>query len=308
MRFPDFKELRKDKPYLFFTFCTVIFLAIISLVFGSVFYYASPVLMKTGIINFVFGEKWGDGEYGIFIYLWGTMYLTFVTMCISFPIGIFTAVYLAEFAHPKIRGPMKTSIELLVGIPSVVYGIFGYYVLRFYLRDYVNPFIGATLGQFIPFFAYNPSSGGEGIFLAAIVLSIMIIPTIVSISYDSMRSVSKSFREGSFALGATKWETIKDVVIPVSMPGIVAGATLGITRALGETMAIVMLMGNTYTKPVSILDTGYAMTSVILNSLGENFGNERMNALFGIAVVLFMLEAFFIVLIKVAARGFKNAT
>ncbi|HDH41339.1 MAG TPA: phosphate ABC transporter permease subunit PstC [Candidatus Altiarchaeales archaeon] len=307
-------KFTKDKPYLFFLTSAIFLTLMISVLVGTVFWMAYPTVSKTGIIEFIFGTEWGKegGSYGIWIFIVGTFYMTAVTMCMAVPLGLFTAIYLSEFAHSKVRSIMKSSIELLVGIPSVVYGIFGLFILKDYLRDYVNPLISNTLGSFIPLF-HDSGGSGTGVFLASVILTIMVIPTIISIAENAMRSVSQEYREGSIALGTTKWETIQKIVIPTALPGIVAGITLGMTRAVGETMAIVMLLGNTYKIPTSIFDTGYAMTSKILNDITYHFANpEVCSALFGIAAVLFIIEAIFIGIIRIissmcSSGGGRNA-
>lgn len=305
----DVRKFTEDRPYLFFSACALLSVLTISLLFGSIFWAAYPTLSKTGIVQFVFGSTWDyeTGTYGIWVLIMGTLQLTLVTIAMAVPLGILTAVYLSEFSHPKLRGILGTSIELLVGIPSVVYGIFGYVILRPYLKDYVNPLVGSTLGVYIPYF--RDMGDGEGIFLASVILTVMIIPTIISLSENAMRSVPRSHREGSAALGATNFETIQKVVIPGAMPGILTGITLGLTRALGETMAVVMLTGNAMQVPSSIFDRGEAMTSFILMNVKAYLGwDERMSAIFGIAVVLFVTEALLIMVIRLFNRwGARHA-
>lgn len=297
------RGLSKDKPYLLFLSSALLITVVISILIGTVFWVAHPTVMKMGVFGFIFGDKWGiDGRYGIWVYIVGTFVMTAVTMCMAIPLGLFTAIYLAEFAHPKLRYLMKSSVELLVGIPSVVYGIFGLFILKDFLRDYFNPLVGGTLGVIIPFFR-DMGGNGEGVFLASVVLTIMVVPTIISISEDALRSVSRELREGSAALGATKWETIQKLVVPIAMPGIMAGVTLGMMRAIGETMAIVMLLGNSNRIPSSIFDTGYAMTSKILNDIMNNLADDEISsALFGIAAVLFMITALLIGIARIVSN------
>jgi len=202
---------------------------------------------------------------------------------------------------------MKSSIELLVGIPSVVYGIFGLFVLKDPLRDYFNPFVSNTLGAVIPF-STTPGAAAGVFCLASVILTIMIIPTIISISQDAIHSVRRDFREGSLALGATKWETIQKIVIPTALPGIMTGVTLGMMRAVGETMAIVMLLGNVMKTPSSIFDTGYAMTSIIVNEITESYGlyPDVTSALFGMAVMLLLIEAAFILAMRIICQSYSG--
>lgn len=272
---------------------------IVLFLIGFVFYTAAPVLGKEGI-GFVTGTTWSyeNHQYGIGLFIAGTLILTAVTMVIAFPLGIFTAIFLAEWAPVWLERIMRPSIELLVGIPSVVYGIFGFFVLENIFQDYVDPFIDGTLG-FIPIFRDTHPSSGSGVLLASTVLAIMILPTIVTLSQEAMRAVPQDYREASYALGATKWETIKKVVIPTAISGIITGVVLGLMRAMGETMAVVMLLGNSAHVPVSILDTGYAMTSKILNDIGFYcMFPEPLSALFAIGAVLFVIEMVFVAVIR----------
>jgi phosphate transport system permease protein len=172
----------------------------------------------------------------------------------------------------------------------VVYGFFGVFVLNDFFRDEVKPFIGSTLGL-IPIFSNVVPRIGNSILLASTVLAVMILPTVTILSLEAMRSVPKEYKEASIALGATHWETVKKIVIPASISGIVTAFMLGIMRAMGETMAVVMLTGNTLKMPTSVLDVDYAMTSKILNDMMYWFPDDYgRSALLGIAAVLFSIE------------------
>jgi phosphate transport system permease protein len=276
----------------FFLSCAVITGAITLFLIGFIFYTALPVLQKEGL-SFITGSVWdyNTSTYGIFPFIIGTLIMTAVTMVLAIPVGILTAIYLAEWAPRWMEGILRPLIELLVGIPSVVYGIFGFFILEKIFRDYIDPAISGTLGTVIPFLHDTRPTDGNGVLLASFILAVMILPTIIAISQEAMQAVHAEHREGSLALGATKWETIKYVVIPIAFPGIVTAIILGMMRAMGETMAVVMLIGNTAKIPGSVFDTGYAMTSKILNDLGY-YGAipEYRSALYGIAAVLFLME------------------
>lgn len=285
-------------PRRCFLAASVVTACIVIFVIGFVFYTAAPVLGKEGF-GFVTGTHWDyDNEYGIAAFLVGTLLLTAVTLVIAVPLGIFTAIFLAEWAPAWIERIVRPLIELLVGIPSVVYGIFGFFVLENIFQYYINPFIDGTLG-FIPIFRNTTPQTGLGILLASTVLSIMILPTIVALSEEAMRSVPQEYREASFALGATKWETIKKVVVPTAITGISTGIILALLRAMGETMAVVMLIGGNEHIPTSILGTGSAMTSKILNDIGFHcMYPAHLSALFAIAAVLFLLEMSFVAVVR----------
>ncbi|WP_319507797.1 phosphate ABC transporter permease subunit PstC [uncultured Methanolobus sp.] len=272
------------------TGCTVFTILITILLVGSIFYVAFPVFQSQGFY-FLYGDVWSYNEeiFGIRNFILGTIAVTTVTMILAFPVSLFTAIFLSEYAPKAVVNILRPMIELLVGIPSVVYGIFGLFVLEDIFENVVDPFLESTLG-FIPLFV-DYGQSGQGILLASTVLAIMILPTIISITEDSLRSVSYSYKEGSFALGANHWQTIKKIVIPTASNGIIAGAVLGIMRAMGETMAIVMLLGNIPHAPKGVMDVGYAMTSKILNDITYHLVDDSArSALFGIAAVLFLME------------------
>lgn len=290
----------KPGPHILFASCAFI-TAIIAIFFiGVVFYIAYPTFVSQGFINFLSGTRWNydEGTYGIRIFINGTIILTFVTLIIAVPIGVFSAIFLSELAHRRIASIVRPLIELLVGIPSVVYGIVGLYLLEGIIRNHFEPLVVSLLG-FVPVFQDNTMNSGSGLALASIVLAIMILPTIISFSEDAMRAVKREYRDASFALGATKWETINKVVLPLSYKGIMAGIILGMMRAMGETMAVVMLFGCVQSTPTSIFSYGFAMTSKILCDIGFYVAfDEPRSALFAIAAVLFAMEILFVGIAK----------
>ena len=263
----------------------------IFVIIGFILLTAAPVLEKEGM-GFFFTSTWdySTNQYGVFIFLVDSIILTLLTLLIAVPFGLLTAIYLAEWAPPWAAGIMRPLVELLVGIPSIVYGIFGLLIFSNFFIDYLYPFTNSMLG-FIPLFANRHPGVHQGLLITAIILAIMIIPTIVALSQDAMKGVSDEFREASFALGATKWETIRNVVIPAALPGIITAIVLGMMRAIGETMAVVVLMGNATNIPTSLFDLGYPMTAKILNDILYYIPElEPRSALFAIAVVIFLLE------------------
>ncbi|WP_462273712.1 phosphate ABC transporter permease subunit PstC [Methanohalophilus sp.] len=290
------KNEELDLPHIFFLSC-MIFTAITTLFFISyIFHTAYPIFEKYGVINFITGTEWSyyNNVYGIWNYIAGSVAVTTVTIIIATPLSLFTAIFLSEFAPKRLASIIRPLIELLVGIPSVVYGIFGLLILENIFQHGVDPFIGSILG-FIPIFYDTTPKTGTGVLLASTILTVMILPTITSISEDSIRSVPWSYREGSFALGSTKWETIRNIVLPAASKGIMSAIILGIMRAIGETMAVVMVLGGLDQIPTSIFDGSYAMTSKILNDISYYSAfDEPRSALFGIAAVLFTMEMVFV--------------
>jgi phosphate transport system permease protein len=288
-------DIRSAIAQIVFTACGITTSITVLYLIGFIFYTAYPVLKSQGIY-FILGDVWSytNGIYGIRVFIAGTLAVTLVTFILACPLGIFTSIFLAEFAPRKLAYVIRSLVELLVGIPSVVYGIFGFVVLSKVMRSYIKPFISGTLG-FIPIFYDTQPSAGDGVLLTSMVLAVMILPTIVAISENAIRSVPAAYREASYAIGATHWETVRKVVIPSASGGIMASLVLGTMRAMGETMAVVMLLGNSAGIPTSIFSSGYAMTSKILNDAGERMANpEHMSALFAIAAVLFLIEILFV--------------
>ncbi|WP_340818425.1 phosphate ABC transporter permease subunit PstC [Methanolobus sp. WCC4] len=289
-------RLESLTPKFVFAFCTALTVFITLFFIGFIFYIAYPTFESQGVINFITGSKWDYAEhiYGIRIYFLGTLILTVVTLALSVPIGVFTAIFLSEFASPRLVSIVKPLIELLVGIPSVVYGIFGYFVLGPLFVNYISPLTVSLLGL-IPFFSTEINVRGVSLALASTVLAIMILPTIISMSEDSIRSVEDAYREASFALGATHWETISKVLLPTASKGIMAAVILGMMRAMGETMAIVMLFGGSNNIPTTFFGTGTAMTTKILSDVSFKIADaEARSAIFAIAAVLFATEILFV--------------
>lgn len=293
------KHIPADNPGRLFFITALISISSVILIFIFLFLTASPVLLKEGT-GFLTGTEWNykTGEYGILLLITGTIVLTAVTMAIAVPLSLFTAIFLAEWSPRWLTGILRPPIEMLVGIPSVVYGIFGFFILEGVFKDFVDPFIDSTLGFIWIFEDVNPNSG-KSILLASVVLSIMILPTVTALSQEALETVPRDYRHASLALGATKWETIKKIIIPAAIPGIITAFILGLMRAIGETMAVVMLMGNSLHLPTSILDTGYAMTSKILNDIGYWISfDEPKSALFAVGVAIFIIEFLFVALAR----------
>ena len=282
-------------------------MVIVILVFiGFVFITAFPTFMSQGLYFFT-GQKWDyeSNTYGSLNVIAGTLILTLVTIILACPTCILTAIYLSEFAPKTYRNIARPMIELLVGIPSVVYGIFGLFIVEPVFASSVYPSISGALG-FIPIFHQNAQGSGNGILLASSILAIMIAPTIIAISEESIRSVPQEYREASYAIGATKWETVVKVVLPSSLTGIVTGVILGMMRAMGETMAVIMLMGNNPQIPTSILDKGYAITSKILcDAEAHIVVDEYRSAIFALAATLFMMEALLLIATRCTSRSAK---
>ncbi|MCL2880292.1 MAG: phosphate ABC transporter permease subunit PstC [Treponema sp.] len=230
-----------------------------------------PIIAKVGVLNFIFGMSWapGHGEFGIFPMIVGTVTVTLGAAVLGVPIGICCSIFLSEFAPAMLRNIFRPAIQLLAGIPSVVYGFWGLL--------FIVPFIRVHLG-----------GPGLSILAGSIILAIMILPTIISISEVSILALPRQYKEGALALGLTHWQAIRSVILPAAKSGIVAAVILGIGRAMGETMAVIMVLGNAVAVPESILDPVRTLTTNIGIEMGYASG-EHQEALFATGIVLFII-------------------
>ena len=248
--------------------------SILAVVLICVFLFANglPAMGKIGVFKFLLGTKWKPGNdiYGIFPMILGSIYVTAGAIVIGVPIGILTSVFMAEYCPKKIYRPLKMATELLAGIPSIVYGFFGLVVLVPITR---------TL--------FQGKTNGSSILTSSILLGMMILPTIIGVTESSVRTVPRAYFEGALALGATKERSIFTVMIPAAKSGIMAGVVLGIGRAIGETMAVMMVAGNQARVPNSILQGVRTLTTNIVLEMGYATGLHR-EALIATAVVLFI--------------------
>ena len=262
-------------------------IAAVALICIFLFANGVPAMAKIGIFNFIGGSTWAPlnepAEYGIFPMILGSIYVTAGALVVGVPIGLLTAVYLAKFCPKHIYKVLKPAVELLAGIPSVVYGFFGLVVLVPFIRDNI---------------------GGDGtgsILTASILLGIMILPTIITVSESAIRAVPDSYYEGSLGLGATHERTVFRVILPAAKSGILAGIVLGIGRAIGETMAVILVAGNQAIIPDSVLSGVRTLTTNIVMEMGYASGLHR-EALIATGVVLFVLILLINALLSIVKR------
>ena len=262
--------------------------SILAVALICVFLFANgiPAMKKIGFADFLLGTTWKPGNdiYGIFPMILGSIYVTVGAIIIGVPIGLLTAVFLAWYCPEKIYKVVKPAVELLAGIPSVVYGFFGLMVLVPFVRNTFRPAI-----------RYNFGGTGSSILAASILLGIMILPTIIGVSESAIRAVPGSYYEGSLALGATHERSVFRAVLPAAKSGIFAGIILGVGRAIGETMAVIMVAGNQARVPNGILKGVRTLTANIVIEMGYAEGLHR-EALIATGVVLFV----FILIINLA--------
>ena len=240
-------------------------------------------------LGFLTGITWDPvaGIYGALPFIVGTLVTATIGMLIAAPIGLLTAIFLAELAPRWLAVPLGFLVELLAAIPSVVIGLWGVFVLSPVLRVTVEDWIANSIGKVIPVFA-GPSFG-VGIFAAGVILAIMILPTIVSISREVINAVPTAQREAMLALGATRWETTTKAVLPFASSGIIGAVMLGLGRALGETMAVTMVIGNAPVIATSLFKPQYTMAAVIANEFTEAADELYLHALIEIGLLLFIV-------------------
>lgn len=246
-------------------------LSVLALITVFIFIKGVPIIAKVGIKDFVFGMKWapGQGKYGIFPMIVGSVSVTIGAAIIGVPIALCCSIFLAEFAPTTLRNIFRPAIQLLAGIPSVVYGFWGVLFIVPLIRNYL---------------------GGPGLSILAgsIILAIMILPTIISITEVSLLALPRHYKDGALALGLTHWQTIRSLLLPAAKSGIVAAVILGIGRAIGETMAVIMVLGNAVALPESVLDPVRTLTTNIGIEMGYASG-EHQQALFATGIVLFII-------------------
>jgi phosphate transport system permease protein len=232
-------------------------LIVFVMIFG-LYIRSRPILAAKPLWDLIASSTWRplSGEFGLFPFIVGTLWVTGVAVLIAVPLSLLTAIYLSEYSHRRIRELAKPLIDVLAGIPSVVFGVWGTLAVVPLIKDHIAP----TFGSF---------STGYCVLAGGIVLAVMIIPVIVHVSLEVFGTVPSEVRDASLSVGATKWQTVKHVVIRKAMPGVIAAMVLGLSRAFGETMAVLMVVGNVARVPSSPLDPAYPLPALIANNYGE---------------------------------------
>ena len=260
---------------------SIFFLALIAL---FIVWAGMPVVAKYGLLRFILGRHWipSKGLFGILPMALGTLWVTLGALVIGVPMGLACAIFLAEFAPRPMAAIFRPTIQLLAGIPSVIYGFLGLTILVPWIREYL---------------------GGPGLSILAgsIILGVMILPSIISISEDALRAVPKEYQDGALALGATQWQAIAGVVLPAARSGILASVVLGMGRAIGETMAVIMVVGNAAQIPHSVLDPVRTLTSNIGIEMAYASGEHRQ-ALFATGIVLLLTIMVLTAMVRLLAQ------
>jgi phosphate transport system permease protein len=252
------------------------------------------------------GDTWlpNQGLFGFYPFIIGTFWVTAVALVLSVPPCLLTAIFLSEYARPRLRAIMKPLLDILAAIPSVVYGVWGMIAIVPLVKS-IGPKLSSVFG-FLPFLKSNNPTGFS-ILAGGIVLAVMIAPLVIAITYEVLRTVPDGFREASLAVGANKWETIKYAVIPKTTSGIIAGIVLSASRALGETMAVLMVVGNVPKVPNSIFDPAYPLPALIANNYGEMLSIPLYkSALMMAALILLVIVLIFNILATVLLRRINS--
>jgi phosphate transport system permease protein len=263
---------------------SILFFITIGLLFKSY-----PIIELNGFFSPIFSSEWFPlkGKFGILSFIISSYYVSLTAVAITVPICLLSAVYLIEYAQKKVLSFFYPIIDILAGLPSVIYGVWGIIVVIPVIRDYIAPIFGIQ-------------TTGYSIFAGSIVLSVMLVPNVILVFIEILRTVPQELRDASMSLGATKWETIKLVVLRKSLPGIIAGMVLGMSRAFGETLAVLMVVGNVIKIPYSIFDPGYPLPALIANNYGEMLSIPLYDsALMYCALVLFSIVLVFNILSKI---------
>lgn len=262
-------------------------LIVFVMIFG-LYQRSRPILSAKPLSDLLFSTAWHplNGEFGLFAFIMGTLWVTAAAVAIAIPLCLLAAIYLSEYSPRRLREWSAPLIDLLAGIPSVVYGVWGVLVIVPLIKNHVAPFVGA-------------SSTGYCVLAGGVVLAIMVFPVIVHVSVEVFRAVPLEVREASLALGATRWQTIRHVVLRKATPGVMAAVVLGLSRAFGETMAVLMVAGNVARLPSSVFDPAYPLPALIANKYGEMLSVP----LYGSALLLASLALLIVVLcVNLAAR------
>ncbi|MGB7479229.1 MAG: phosphate ABC transporter permease subunit PstC [Burkholderiaceae bacterium] len=293
MRRQRLQDFLFHKVTLSFALTVLLLLAgiIVSLMIG-----AWPALHEFGP-RFVIDVEWDpvNDKYGALIAITGTLVTSFIALLIAFPVSFGIALFLTEICPVWLKRPLGAAIELLAGVPSIIYGMWGLFVFAPFFADHVQPLLAATLGQLPVLGAlFKGPMMGIGVLTAGLILAIMIVPFISSVMRDVFEIVPPVLKESAYALGCTKWEVVRKVVLPYTRIGVVGGVMLGLGRALGETMAITFVIGNAHQLSWSLFAAGNSIASTLANEFAEADSALHVSSLFALGLILFVIT--FIVL------------
>jgi phosphate transport system permease protein len=288
------KDLAAKRAFFVITLLPVLLIVIVA---AALLVRAWPILSAYQLTDLLFGRTWkpNNGEFGFLPFILGTVWVTIVGLLLAVPLCLLVSIYLAEYAHARTRSLAKPILDLLAAIPPVVYGVWGLLAIVPFVDDVLAPFADRWLDSVSIFRVTQPT--GFGILAGGIVLAVMIAPLIISVTFEVFSTVPNDLRHASLAVGATQWQTIRTIVLPQVLPGIVAAVVLGASRAFGETIAVLMVVGNVPNLPTSIFDTAYPLPALIANNYGEMMSIPLYDAaLLGAALVLLVVILIFNIL------------
>jgi len=288
-----------------FFIITLVPVALIIIVAAALVVRSYPILNSFSFSELLFGDVWrpNNGQFGFRPFILGTLWVTTVGVLLAVPPCLLVSIYLAEYAHNRTRTFAKPILDVLAAIPPVVYGVWGLLSIVPFVDDVLAPLSDRWLGSVSIFSVTQPT--GFGILAGGIVLAVMIAPLIISVIFEVLSTVPNDLRHASLAVGATKWQTIRTVVLPQVLPGIVAAIVLGASRALGETIAVLMVVGNVPNIPTSVFDTAYPLPALIANNYGEMMSIPLYDAaLLGAALVLLVVILIFNILSTLVLQRF----
>lgn len=285
--------------------CACLVPLLIAGIFAGLLYYSLPAMKKFGL-GFLISQEWNPvtKEFGAASSIFGTMVSTLIAMLVAVPLSLAIALFLVELAPPLLGRVVGTLIELLAAIPSIIYGMWGLFVFAPFVADRVQPLLGKTLG-FLPLFQGPPM--GIGMLTAGIILGFMILPFITAIARDVLTLVPKTLRESAFGMGATTWEVMRQVMIPYGLVGIIGALFLGLGRALGETMAVTFVIGNSHRISASLFAAGNSIASTLANEFAEATEVIYISALVELGLVLFLITYLVQVLAQYLLRRLYRA-
>lgn len=259
------------------------------LIVGGLYIKSLPILQSHTLSQLLFQSLWKPrkNEFGFLPYILSTVYVTLISIFIAVPLCILCSIYLSEYANKKVKSFVTSLVDILAGIPSVIFGIWGIILIVPFIADVLAPAFGVE------------DTTGYSILAGGLVLAIMVFPIVIHIMLEVLRTVPVELREASLSLGANKWETIKKVVLRKAMPGIIAAIVLGFSRAFGETLAVLMVVGNTALVPKSLFDSGYPLPALIANNYGEMMSIPMYDSALMFAALLLLTV---ILLFNIAAK------
>ncbi len=288
---------RKNPVDLIFSFITALAsVTIIIFIVGIIYVLISEsslAIEKFGIVKFLFSTEWNPvkEDFGALTNIYGTVLTTFLSLLFAIPIAIGIAIFVTEISPNFLKGPIGVAIELLAAIPSIIYGMWGLFTLSPIMSNYVEPFLKKiTSGIPLVNILFQGTPMGIDILTASVILSIMIIPFTASISRDSFNLTPAVVKESAYAIGATQWEVVKNVILPYSKLGVFGGVVLSLGRALGETMAVAFVLGNNHRITTSLLDAAATITVTLANEFAEADNDVYLSSLFYLALVLFVMS------------------